>query len=382
MPLTDDLFMPFNAPPSLKANLLAWNQDIGKTILMEAVMLKHSNALIRGILRKYPEPYEALRHCKLIHFKETLWGNTPLMWAIANTSIDAALTLLDKNVISDCIDMATQINMPDKGGKTPLMFAVAKGASHQCDLFGGSAQRLVIERLLTLSADVTIQNKKKQTALHYAAAHRDIALMKKLVAAGGDLTHPDENGNTPLHMTNFTEQQADAFLYDARVFTRDSVHWYAGELEFRTALDDLVGQSTKEYVPFDINLPLYPPAEQPCEEGIQRERKRVSESHRKALELALLLYGDACVNDASVSDNKNKNKNEIDAFFYLKCFSDLAMVFGSMLLVLSLLFCMKEGIILGGGILGLGGIGYFSCQFFNNASDFVGNISSKSFSLT
>ncbi len=165
--------------------------------------------MIIAILTKYPESYKELGGCKLIQCKERMRDNTPLMTAIANSQIDAALTLLDKDIVTDATDMLQQINSVDPNGKTPLMLAIAQGPSHMCDLFGGDHQSLIIEQLLELSAEVNIQNLDGQTALHYAAAHRDLDLMERLIRAGARLDLSDKDGNMPLDMMLCTQEQAD-----------------------------------------------------------------------------------------------------------------------------------------------------------------------------
>jgi len=224
--LSDELFMPFSISSRGEASDLQLNKSSLLSILHQAAGL-HSRELIIGILTKYSESYKELGGCKLIHCKDGFFGNTPLMHAIANTNIDEALMLLDEDIITDATDMLQQINAVDLGGKTPLMLAIAKGSSHLCDLFGGHHQSLIIERLLALSADVNIQNIDGQTALHYAAAHRDLALMERLISAGARPDLSDKYGNEPLDMMHCTQEQADSFLAAStgQVFTRENTRW-------------------------------------------------------------------------------------------------------------------------------------------------------------
>lgn len=226
MSLSDELFMPFSISSRGEAFDLQINKLNLLSILHQAAGL-HSRELIIAILTKYSESYEELGECKLIHCKESFFGNTPLMYAIANTKIDEALMLLDEEIITDATDMLQQVNAVDFDGKTPLMLAIAKGSSHRCDLFGGHHQSLIIERLLELSADVNIQNIDGQTALHYAAAHRDLALIERLISAGARLDLADKYGNKPLDMMHCTQEQADSFLAAStgQIFTRENTRW-------------------------------------------------------------------------------------------------------------------------------------------------------------
>lgn len=257
MPLSDDLFTSISRVPDAEKDYLLFNKERNSTILNQAAMLGFKEIIV-AILKKYSQRYTELGGLKLIHAQDFFYGNTPLLWAIANTMINGALSLLDQNIITDVSDMRLQINMVDDKGKTPLMLSIAKGPSHQHEIFGGACQLVVIEQLLALSADVTIYNHKRQTALHYAAAHRDISLMKRLIAAGADLMQPDIDGHTPIHMANFTEKQADAFLYDsAKVFTRESAKWMEDEFVFKAALDEMAGQSTAGFTPLMMNVRSY-----------------------------------------------------------------------------------------------------------------------------
>lgn len=79
---------------------------------------------------------------------------------------------------------------------------------------------------MELSADVNIRDKDGETALHYAAAHRDLDLMIKLINAGARLDLSDKYGNKPLDMMLCTREQADSFLAArAYVFTREDIRW-------------------------------------------------------------------------------------------------------------------------------------------------------------
>lgn len=226
MSLSDELFMPFYISSRGEACDLEFRKSNVQSILHDATGL-NSRELIIAILTKYPECYKELGGCKLIHCKEQFYGNTPLMQAISNSCIDEALMLLDQDIITDASDMCRQINEVDNDNKTPLMLAIAKGSSHQDNLFGGPCQSLIINRLLALSDDVNIQNRDGQTALHYAAAHRDLDMMASLIHAGARLDLSDKYGNKPLDMMHCTQEQADSFLAAStgKVFTRENIRW-------------------------------------------------------------------------------------------------------------------------------------------------------------
>ena len=294
MSLSDELFMPFFIQAAGEAFALEYNKVNLHSILHQAVHLD-SRELIIAILTKYPESYEELGGCKLIHCKESTRDSTPLIRAIANSCIDTALMLLDKDVVTDATDMLQQINCVDLDGKTPLMLAIAKGPSHICDLFGGDHQSLIIERLLELSADVNIQNLDGQTALHYAAAHRDLDLMERLILAGARLDLSDKYGNMPIDMMLCTQEQADSFLASntGGVFTRENIRWH-DDAAFMTkfAQRNMINSSLtiEPKKPVIIAGPFERKMQAP--KAREREKGMISQFHEQALTRALSIFHD------------------------------------------------------------------------------------------
>jgi len=130
-----------------------------------------------------------------------LFKNTPLLWAIANSSLDTALTLLDTEVITEKAIMQKQINETCKFGNSPLILSIKKGFEHvdntgRCKI----PQSLVAKRLLALGCEVNAKDKNGRTALHYACLHRNIEVIKALVEKGALFTITDNNGIKPFSM--------------------------------------------------------------------------------------------------------------------------------------------------------------------------------------
>lgn len=162
----------------------------GRPAMTLASMRNHIVAI-----KKLSEKGDQIQSSLII--QEHQFGNTALMWSIANSSIDAALMLLDENVVTMDIIRA-QIEIACSTGNTPLILACLKGAEHIDDSGRcNRKQREVIDRLLDLNANVNAQNKDGNTALHFAILHRDVALIKKLIQHGAKLDIKNKEGQTP-----------------------------------------------------------------------------------------------------------------------------------------------------------------------------------------
>jgi hypothetical protein len=83
------------------------------------------------------------------------------------------------------------VNPQDKHGWTPLHCAAHHGNT------------ACVSKLISLKADVNIDNNVGKTALHLACAQNRGAIVNVLLAAGASLTHQDRRGHTPLHDTAY-----------------------------------------------------------------------------------------------------------------------------------------------------------------------------------
>ncbi|HEX4044046.1 MAG TPA: ankyrin repeat domain-containing protein [Gammaproteobacteria bacterium] len=149
---------------------------------------------------------------------DQIHGNTPLLWAIANSQIEAALELIKLSPQS--IRFA---NTNSNFGNTPLCLAIAKGSMHRDDN-GTSAlskkfQAEVIQALLDAGADVNQPDSAGNTPLHYAFLHRDAALIGELLARGAGLETPNKEGVLPVTMAINTS-------YFAHLILQQRVHHY------------------------------------------------------------------------------------------------------------------------------------------------------------
>lgn len=81
------------------------------------------------------------------------------------------------------------VNARDDDGFTPLMEAARRGYRHDDES---------VQLLIANQADVTLKNKKGQTALHLAAERWSAGAIQMLLAKNMDVNARDGDGNTPL----------------------------------------------------------------------------------------------------------------------------------------------------------------------------------------
>lgn len=150
-------------------------------------------------------------------------NNTPLLWAIANSSIQAACTLLDKSVITCADTMRKQINQTDTKKTTPLILAVSKGYTHVDQSSKSSKdayQGQIIDRLLELGADVNKQEDSGFSALHYACIHQNKKLIALLLKYGANPFLLNQKGEMPIDLLSKEQDQRANLLRNAcSVFT-------------------------------------------------------------------------------------------------------------------------------------------------------------------
>jgi hypothetical protein len=101
-------------------------------------------------------------------------------------AITKAVYQSDKKKLLDLLRKGADINFIDRGGRTPLMNAVAAGKDE------------IVELLLKRGADPNVQDKLGFTALHCAAQDYRIAVMKLLLDNGAEVDVQDGYGNTAL----------------------------------------------------------------------------------------------------------------------------------------------------------------------------------------
>ena len=144
-------------------------------------------------------------------------GQTPLFWAVSTNNNDVAKFLIDKGA---------DVNAKDKDGATPLHLVVcsrgkkkkdavelllSKGADVNAKNTHGwtplqlasiRKQMDVEEILIDKGADVnaTCASQKDMTSLHFACVYGDKDMAALLIGKGADVNAKDKDGGTPLHV--------------------------------------------------------------------------------------------------------------------------------------------------------------------------------------
>lgn len=123
------------------------------------------------------------------------WGNTGLIWAIANACNTNALLILENlGHQGPYLDIQCLIHQ-----NTALHLAIAKGykdRSAHGELLEISNLELV-KTLLNLKANPNLQTKEGYTPLHLACIRRDCAMISALLKAGADPSIKNKAGETP-----------------------------------------------------------------------------------------------------------------------------------------------------------------------------------------
>ena len=118
-------------------------------------------------------------HPEKVH-QSDIYGRTPIYHAIDQQRVD---------IIDLLIDMKCNINVQDRGGKTPLHWAFV------CT----PCNRDIIERLITAGSSGTILDERGRTPLHDAAVFaKDVNIINMLILIS-DPNIPDHLGYLPLH---------------------------------------------------------------------------------------------------------------------------------------------------------------------------------------
>ena len=105
---------------------------------------------------------------------------TPLHYAVALDKNDCALSCIAAKVDTNCVD---------NEGKPPLFYSSWLGLSE------------MVDSLLFYGADVKFVDKKKNSALHYAAYADNLLIMRILLEGDASFTMKNKDGVTPLHIT-------------------------------------------------------------------------------------------------------------------------------------------------------------------------------------
>lgn len=165
-------------------------------------------------------------------------GNTPLLWAIANCSIEAAICLVQ-------YDEKPHLDLSDTSGhgNTPLILAIAKGWDRvdECHKSTTPVGEL-IKALIAAGADVNKPDGAGNTPLHMAFLQRDINSIRLLLENGAALDRENNTGECPQYYIQATKRQARTILdRQVCVFTQVNSRWdVAGGQAFHQELGEIL----------------------------------------------------------------------------------------------------------------------------------------------
>jgi ankyrin repeat protein len=132
------------------------------------------------------------------NIQDTFWGNTPLMWAIANANNEIALEIINQ------VGNTALFNRQDKlssTGNTALHLLIGKGY----ETLSAEGQNLtypnkdLVEQIVKKGGGINIANQQGYTALHLACLRRDYTMLTHLLTSqeNPNFEAKDADNNTP-----------------------------------------------------------------------------------------------------------------------------------------------------------------------------------------
>lgn len=160
-------------------------------------------------------------HASLLGVREKFFGNTPLIWAIANANNTYAMEMIRRMEKADLDLQDTTIY-----NNTALHLAVGKGygarSVHKQKLAFSNAQ--LVQEMIRWGADVNLCNRERNTPLHLACMRRDPEMIRTLLEAGANPLLENREGKTSLQLIELEYEQAHEQLRKAvGVFLLDKV---------------------------------------------------------------------------------------------------------------------------------------------------------------
>ncbi len=137
------------------------------------------------------------------------WGNTGLIWAIANACNTNALVILQELGQGPYLDIQCFNHQ-----NTALHLAIAKGYKNRSKHgeFLEVSNFKLIKTLLDLKANPNLQTKEGYTPLHLACIRRDCSMISALLDAGANPNIKNNAGQTPKDLLEIDYSQASKVL--------------------------------------------------------------------------------------------------------------------------------------------------------------------------
>ena len=107
-------------------------------------------------------------------------------WEERKTALHDACASGYLSMVKLLLQSGSHVDAQDRGGRTPLMFAVDRGHDE------------VALQLIRAGASLTAKNKLQQTALYYGSKGGGLSVVRTLIEAGASINEQDWNGTTPL----------------------------------------------------------------------------------------------------------------------------------------------------------------------------------------
>lgn len=188
-----------------------FNNVIGGTIFHRFAKYEIASPYIRKLIENGGDPA----------IQDIIYGNTPLLWSIANAANGTAMEILNNTPESaPYLDLLS--NEPMKN--TALHLAVGKGY----DQVSRDNQQLkftnleLVNKLLEKKANPNLTDSNGNTPLHLAYLHRNRDMIKALKGAGADQAIRNNKGQIPLDLaTTSFEEAITILLKSVSVFLLD-----------------------------------------------------------------------------------------------------------------------------------------------------------------
>jgi len=145
-----------------------------------------------------------------LSLQENLFGNTPLMWAIANAQHETAMALMQAGG-----KKAPHLGKQCRRGNSALHLATAKGYKD----INWAGQPLscssldLVNQLIANGAPLNLQNNDGNTPLHLACLRRDCSMIASLLKAGADKTIRNNADKLPEDLLDCKYAESYAIIH-------------------------------------------------------------------------------------------------------------------------------------------------------------------------